>query len=392
MMRERIKFFIGIFLGVLLVLFGFNSKKIYNYFSNKTQTPTKQDLSLTPKTPEIKYKETSVTFLAVGDIMMSRGVNSVIARTNDPLHPFKSLTELLNSTDFNFGNLESPISGSESAGPMHSLVFNAPLRNVAGLKKYNFKVLNLANNHALDQRATGLHNTRRVLAENDINYLGVGENLDEAWEPKVITINGLKLGFLGASYASVNDGGVTRNNLVARIEDTEYLKNSITKLKTMADFVLVTMHAGIEYTRTPHQPQIDFAHTAIDCGADIVIGAHPHWIQTIEKYKDKYIFYSLGNFIFDQEWSKDTKEGLVLKISLQGYQVINESSSISSSNLDIKKPKSKISKIELIPIIIENYSTPRQANEIETNRILAKINLVDAILTPNTSLPILAKK
>jgi poly-gamma-glutamate synthesis protein (capsule biosynthesis protein) len=250
-------------------------------------------------------------------------------------------------------------------------------------------VLNLANNHALDQRPKGLYNTQKVLTENNITYLGVGEDLDQAWEPKIITINGLKIGFLGASYASVNDGGVTKNNLVARIEDTEHLKSSITKLKTMADFILVTMHAGIEYTRTPHQPQIDFAHTAIDCGADIVIGAHPHWVQTIEKYKGKYIFYSLGNFIFDQEWSKDTKEGLTVKISLQGYQALDETNSNISVN---KKPATKISKIELIPIIIENYSTPRQATEIETNNILAKISLTDSILTPDGSLPMLAKK
>ncbi len=388
MMHERLKFFIGLFLGILLVLIGFNYPKIYQYFSNKQQSTIKQESNLTP-TPEIKYKETSVTFLAVGDIMMSRGVNSVITRTNNPLHPFKSLAQLLESTDFNFGNLESPISGSESAGPMHSLVFNTPIRNIEGLKKYNFKVLNLANNHALDQRPKGLYNTQKVLTENNITYLGVGEDLDQAWEPKIITINGLKIGFLGASYASVNDGGVTKNNLVARIEDTEHLKSSITKLKTMADFILVTMHAGIEYTRTPHQPQIDFAHTAIDCGADIVIGAHPHWVQTIEKYKGKYIFYSLGNFIFDQEWSKDTKEGLTVKISLQGYQALDETNSNLSVN---KKPATKISKIELIPIIIENYSTPRQATEIETNNILAKISLTDSILTPDGSLPMLAKK
>ena len=76
------------------------------------------------------------------------------------------------------------------------------------------------------------------------------------------------------------------------------------------------MHAGTEYTRTPMPQQITFAHAAIDDGADIVIGAHPHWVQTIEKYKGKYIFYSLGNFIFDQAWSQETMEGLTLKITV----------------------------------------------------------------------------
>ncbi|MBL8194874.1 MAG: CapA family protein, partial [Blastocatellia bacterium] len=305
MKSEKVKFLVGIILGAIVILIAFNYQSIYQYFFTKEITKIPEKIP----TPIIEYKETKVTFLAVGDMMMSRGVNSVIARTNDPLRPFSGLAELLDSTDFNFGNLESPISGSDKPGPPHSLVFNTPIRNVEGLKRYKFKVLNLANNHALDQRAAGLENTRKVLAENEITYLGVGADLSEAWKPKIITVNGLKLGFLGASYASVNDGGVARNNLVARIEDTEYLKNSLESLKKDADFIVVTMHAGVEYVRQPHQPQIDFAHAAIDYGADLVIGAHPHWIQIIEKYKDKYIFYSLGNFIFDQEWSQDTKEG-----------------------------------------------------------------------------------
>jgi poly-gamma-glutamate synthesis protein (capsule biosynthesis protein) len=380
MNQEKIRFIIGLALGVVLVLLTVNYQSIYQILVKNKPSPS---IPKTSPTPDIKFKEISMNFIAVGDIMMSRGVNSVIARTNDPLRPFSLMEELLNSTDFNFGNLESPISGSDKPGPPHSLVFNTPIRNIEGLKKYNFKVLNLANNHALDQRPAGLENTRKVLTENNITYLGVGESLEEAWQPKVVNINGLKIGFLGASYASVNDGGVARNNLVARIEDVEYLKNSLTELKKTSDFIVVTMHAGVEYMRNPHQPQIDFAHAAIDNGADIVIGAHPHWIQTVEKYKDKYIFYSLGNFIFDQAWSQDTKEGLVLKIFLTGYQALTENPNINLTN----KPSTKVTKIQLIPVVIENYSTPRPANEVEKNKILGKINFTEDILTADSVLP-----
>ncbi|MBK7996906.1 MAG: CapA family protein [Blastocatellia bacterium] len=383
MKSEKVKFLVGIILGAIVILIAFNYQSIYQYFFTKEITKIPEKIP----TPIIEYKETKVTFLAVGDMMMSRGVNSVIARTNDTLRPFSGLAELLDSTDFNFGNLESPISGSDKPGPPHSLVFNTPIRNVEGLKRYKFKVLNLANNHALDQRAAGLENTRKVLAENEITYLGVGADLSEAWKPKIITVNGLRLGFLGASYASVNDGGVARNNLVARIEDTEYLKNSLESLKKDADFIVVTMHAGVEYVRQPHQPQIDFAHAAIDYGADLVIGAHPHWIQIIEKYKDKYIFYSLGNFIFDQEWSQDTKEGLVLKVSLEGQIAINPP--LNTSNF---REKAKLKEIELIPVIIENYSTPRLAKEEEKTKILAKISLTDTILTTDTQLQEIVNK
>jgi poly-gamma-glutamate synthesis protein (capsule biosynthesis protein) len=131
------------------------------------------------------------------------------------------------------------------------------------------------------------------------------------------------------------------------------------------------MHAGTEYMRTPNQNQTEFAHAAIDAGADMVIGHHPHWIQTTEKYQGKYIFYSLGNFIFDQMWSQDTKEGLALKITL---------SKIPAPRLQGTPVPAKLEKLELVPVIIENYSTPRLANEVESLRILKKIDLETKIL------------
>jgi poly-gamma-glutamate synthesis protein (capsule biosynthesis protein) len=107
------------------------------------------------------------------------------------------------------------------------------------------------------------------------------------------------------------------------------MKQSISQAKKLCHFIVVTMHAGKEYTRDPNKSQKQFAHTAIDAGADMVIGAHPHWIQTIERYcpdtpddgpcvNPHYIFYSLGNFIFDQAWSRETKEGMMLAITFSG--------------------------------------------------------------------------
>jgi poly-gamma-glutamate synthesis protein (capsule biosynthesis protein) len=139
------------------------------------------------------------------------------------------------------------------------------------------------------------------------------------------------------------------------MQDTKKLIESIKKAKSNADIVVVTMHAGLEYTREPTPLQTDFSHTAIDNGADIVIGAHPHWIQSVEQYNGKYIFYSLGNFVFDQEFSTETKEGMTLKISLEKDEI------------------ARIKQIELMPIIIENYGQPRLANAEEKSRILEGI-------------------
>lgn len=319
--------------------------------------------------------ETRVTFLAVGDMMLSRGVARAIRRAGDPLTPFRKMEETLVSTDFNFGNLESPISGRDHILGK-DLTFNTREGDAAALGEYNFRVLNLANNHALDMGLNGLRHTMNVLERRDMTYLGVGENLDEAWQPKTLVVRGMKIGFVGASYSSFNDGGLARNSQVARMEETVRLQESIGRLRADgADFVVATMHGGVEYTRRPDKTQIAFAHAAIDFGADIVIGSHPHWVQTIERYQGKYIFYSLGNFIFDQEWSRDTKEGLAIRVTLNCYQEMSGTGCAASSPRVVEK-------IELIPIVIENYSTPRLAEGLEAEAILKKIGSPPRVIEP----------
>lgn len=320
-----------------------------------------------PEKPPQPLKETRATFSAVGDIMLSRGVARTIDNARDPLVVFSGMKDLFNSTDFNFANLESPVSGNDNRVG-RGLVFNARRADIEGLVKYKFKVVNLANNHALDQGLNGLNYTQQFLTEKGIEYLGVGPNKADAWKPKYLTANGIKIGFIGVSYASINDNGASTNDYVARIEEVDHLRASIKQAKSESDYVLVTMHAGTEYVRNPNKPQIDFARAAVDAGADIVIGAHPHWIQTFENYKGKYIFYSLGNFIFDQ-MPQDRREGLALHITL-----------LKSEGGGREKPETRGEKIELIPVIIERMGVPRRANEVEAKNIMRKFGATEAIL------------
>jgi poly-gamma-glutamate capsule biosynthesis protein CapA/YwtB (metallophosphatase superfamily) len=361
---------------------------------------------------------TSATFLAVGDIMLSRNVALTISKANDSNLPFEGMADILKSVDFNFANLESPFAPMtkyEIIGG-HSLIFAAPLAYATVLANYNFKILNLANNHAFDLGLPGIKSTRENLDIARILHEGTGENLDQAWTPAVITSNGIKICFIGASFSSINDGGKTTNNYVARIEDLNNLKSAIRNSQLSCNFIVVTMHAGTEYTRKPNDAQIKFAHAAIDDGADIVIGAHPHWVQTIERYcplqysppleggarggnlksnlvcpNPKYIFYSLGNFIFDQNFSQDTMEGLTLKIALSKTGATADSpsfskegaggSSLSADDIQGSRIPAALQSIELIPVIIQN-SQPRAATGDESKKILKKINLNLNILTP----------
>ncbi|MGD0578584.1 MAG: CapA family protein, partial [Bryobacteraceae bacterium] len=174
-------------------------------------------------------------------------------------------------------------------------------------------------------------------------------------QPAIVTANGIRIAFVGASYSSLNDLGVARNPNVARIEDHDRLRRALAGLHARADFVVVTLHAGNEYTHKPNQAQIAFAHAAVDAGADLVVGAHSHWVQAFDSYKGKPVFYGLGNFVFDQDWSRETTQGLALRIRLAKLP------GAGSATLE---------RIELLPVVIEHASTPRPANEREGQAIL----------------------
>ncbi len=429
-----IKIIIGTLLALGLGLGLFQHNRDPYFGSNKTSynfAPSDKSLNTYFKEASELAKKTdtkaNVSFLAVGDIMLSRNVAGEIQKAKNINLPYEKMVEILNSTDFNFGNLESPI-GAGPAGEIiggHSLIFGTPVANITPLIENNFRVMNLANNHALDQGYKGLIFTKEYLNTLGIQTSGGGSNEDEAWQAAIVkTANGIKICFIGASYASINDGGKATNTYVARIEDTEKLKIQISNAKKTCDFIVATMHAGTEYVRKPNQAQIDFAHTAIDAGADMVIGAHPHWVQTIERYcpnsatiltsplaregapisigadegatncaNPKFIFYSLGNFIFDQMWSTDTREGLTLKINLSktggcSPSPLARGDALSASegqrgctdSLQGNRQPTKLESVELIPIIIDNYSTPRPATETETKKILEKIDINETVL------------
>lgn len=347
----------------------------------------------------------TTTIIAVGDILLGRHIGEAIDKVDNPNLPFENTRELLADADITFGNLECPLSDS-NIPIREGIMFRCLTKYVPGLSSAGFDVLSTANNHAFDQGAKQIGFTRDFLISRNISPVGTGRNQEEAWTPAIITppnlphqgggtsfsyfpplVGGIegggpKFAFLAASYASHNDGGKSRNDFVARIEDLDILKSKIFNLKSQNYFVVVSMHAGTEYTRHPNQEQIDFAHAAIDAGADVVIGHHPHWIQAIEVYSPSIplspdegrvpdanasgrevrkglIFYSLGNFVFDQSWSQETREGLAVKLNIKNQ---------------------KLKSAELIPVIIENNCCPRIADETEKAEILKKINLSSEII------------
>jgi len=300
--------------------------------------------------------------LAVGDIMLSRKTAAAIDAANDPLLPFKKMRGHFEAVDFTFGNLESMFSSSDkySTGPAH--IFNVPKKNIAGLVKYRFAVLNLANNHAFDQGIDGIKVTLSHLHRHGLKTIGVGLTNEAAWKTAIHEVRGVRIGFVGAAYSSVNDDGSKRLPFVARMQQAGKMIKAIRELRQNADFVVATMHAGVEYIATALNGQRLFAQMVIDAGADIMIGHHPHVVQDVEIYKGKYVFYSLGNFVFDHT-KPHTNEGAAVRIDLK------------------RKPSGTvITRLEVIPYIIENLVTPRPATPAEAAPILKRMKLKKALL------------
>jgi poly-gamma-glutamate synthesis protein (capsule biosynthesis protein) len=298
-------------------------------------------------------KETTVFF--AGDIMLGRHVGEKIQESKDLNFPFKDVSADIKKADLSFANLESPFSDLPALSTS-SFNFRARPETIQGLLDSGFDILSTANNHSFDQGEHGVLYTLDWLKKNNIVSLGSGTDCHAG---RIIEKGGIKFGFLGYSYSSHNDAGAVADPLVCSFNDQTQIVKDVQALRPQVDFLIVSAHRGIEYTREPEDKTVSTAHAVIDAGADMFVGHHPHWIQTTEEYKGKYIFYSLGNFVFDQDWSVDTSEGLALLA---------------------KFSDGKLKQIDLRPVVLQNNCCPRWADDTETKTILQKINLTSPVI------------
>jgi len=310
--------------------------------------PWQRPQSQLPPAPE------SATLFFAGDVMLSREVNARITAANDPGLPYAKVREEIRNADISFANLESPFSPT-SDNPTNRLVFQARPSSVTGLVDAGFDVLSTANNHAFDQGLDGVEYTLSLLKQNGIKPVGTGLDCHEG---RIMNAKGMKVGYLAYSYAAYNDGGAVQDPMSCDWNDTAQMRKDIQALRSSVDYLIVSAHMGEEYRREPEGTNVLAARAAIDAGADAVIGHHPHWHQVMEEYKGRYIFYSLGNFVFDQMWSQETREGLAVQM--------------------LFKDK-KLDTITLLPVVIDDYCCPRWANEEETKSILGKANLTSPL-------------
>lgn len=248
------------------------------------------------------------TLIAAGDVMLGRAVNARSVKDKKFQWPFEKTAEGLAQADLTIVNLESPFL-SPCPVTTAGMKFCADPAHVDGLELAGIDVVNLANNHYRDHGQAGIDATLEILRQNGYAVSG--------WDQAaLLNVRGLSFAFLGFCPAC---GGVESLTGAGR----ERLALEIEAARKSADVVIVSFHWGVEYQAEPSSEQRELGREAIDLGADLVLGHHPHWVQPVEIYQGKLIVYSLGNFIFDQMWSAETKVGLAGRFSFYNDQLVD---------------------------------------------------------------------
>ena len=296
---------------------------------------------------------------AVGDIMLAGSGTPVYARLGYD-YPFAATRKHLQRGDLVIGNLEAPITNRGEEFHEKQFRFQADPAAATALREAGFSVLTLANNHMLDYGAAGLQDTINFLDRCGILHTGAGKDLRAARQAAAITVKGKRLAFLSYSLTFPKEFYATGSRPGTAPGYPSFFTDDIAKARQTADYVIVSFHWGTERAEHPHSRQVAAAHQAIDAGADVVLGHHPHVLQGIERYKGGVIMYSLGNFAFGS-LSPSSQHSVIARITLgEG-----------------------IRDVEFIPLNVLNHTVRFQPRVMEAERgdaVIAHLNRISAHL------------
>ncbi len=255
----------------------------------------------------------SVRLIAGGDVMLANWIQRHLTEQG-PDYPFKHLNTLLARADVVFANLEAPFGTGGTPFPKQ-FNFRVPPRYAETLRAGNINLVSIANNHIMDYGAGVLQETQRVLQSRGIVFAGAGNNLEQARQLAVITVDSFRIGLLAYNLTFPQEFWASDTSAGTCFPYEEFVFDDIQQAHQQVDFLIVSCHWGQELRDTPKPYQIRFAHQVIRKGADVVLGHHPHVVQGIEVYRGKVIAYSLGNFIFSS-YSKTVKHSMLLEFNI----------------------------------------------------------------------------
>lgn len=255
-----------------------------------------------------------------------------------------SLLKIWEKSDYKFFNLEAPITSSNNKIQKSGPNLKIDISCIPGIKSMNPTCIFLSNNHILDYDINGLLETQYLLDNNEIDYIGIGNDLNSLKKSYIIEDSGIKIALYNCCEHEFS--GATENSTGANEFDSLLVFDEIKKLKEENDYVIIVYHGGKEYYRYPSPKLQKKCHKMIDAGADIVTCQHSHCIGCMETYNEKSIIYGQGNFIFDGNNNEYWNTSIILNILVDNGI-----------------------KIEYIPIVRTDKGT-RIASEEEKEKIL----------------------
>jgi poly-gamma-glutamate synthesis protein (capsule biosynthesis protein) len=271
-----------------------------------------------------------ISFAVAGDVIPHEPVRAAAAAAGEGAQGwtalFSDVSDVFKKADFGFVNLETPVAPAHSHGSK-PFMFDAPPALLDALKANGVKIVSFANNHVMDQGWAGFTETREHLAEKGLLFAGSGDTADKAWQPVFTEANGIKVGWLGMTrwlngnknpdkpdQPHVNFFPYPNDSGGAPGADEAAVLDAVKKARAQCDFLVVSIHWGVEYAPAPRPEDVEMAHKMLEAGASVIVGHHPHVLQPVETYRtqdgrDSVIFYSLGNFLSNQ--SRSYVDGLM---------------------------------------------------------------------------------
>ena len=264
-----------------------------------------------------------VTFVAAGDVIPHQAVvQSATAHKLADNHDgwdalFADTADVFQSADYGFVNLETPVAPAHSHGSK-PFMFDAPVALIQSLKASGVKLVSFANNHVMDQGWPGFTETREHLTAEGLPFVGSGDTAKDAWKPLILDKNGIKVGWLGMTrwlngnrnpdkddQPHVNFFPYPNDSGGAPGYDESQVLEAVKAAHAQCDFLVLSIHWGIEYAPAPRPDDVELAHKLMEAGATVLVGHHPHVLQPVETFltqdnRNTVIFYSLGNFVSNQ--------------------------------------------------------------------------------------------
>lgn len=262
-------------------------------------SPAVSQTSSVPASGLMESPVATSTVFFTGDVMLARHVEYLLTM-NGSDYSFKNLGFLQTVPAYVVGNFEASIPSIHQKTPDFGYTFSVNKKFIPRLHEAGFTHLSLANNHSYDTGLTGFSHTKEVFASSSITTFGEREGLAST-SITHLTIQNKSIAIIGI------------HTLVSSPTELE-VHDFIGTYASTSDLVIAYIHWGNEYERAPSRWQQTYAKELVAAGIDVIIGHHPHVVQGVEKIGNSIVFYSLGNLIFDQYFSKDVQEGLVLKM------------------------------------------------------------------------------